>query len=92
MPTHITTPNTSFRCFNCGEPGHRFAECKKGQRRGLFSDVEENNREQEGDVEAEPVYDEEELLEGDMGPMLMIRRSCLTPRRVEDDWMCTNVF
>jgi len=92
MPTHVTTPNTGFRCFNCGELGHRFAECKKGQRRGLFSDVEEINREQEGDVEAEPVYDEEERLEGDAGPMLMIRRSCLAPRVVEDDWLRTNVF
>ncbi|XP_034892461.1 uncharacterized protein [Populus alba] len=92
MPTHITTPNTGFRCFNCGEPGHKFAECKKGQRRGLFSDVEEINREQEGDVEAEPIYDEEERLEGDAGPMLMIRRSCLAPRVVEDDWLRTNVF
>jgi len=92
MPTHITTPNKGFRCFNCGEPGHKFAKCKKGQRRGLFSDVEEINREQEGDVEAEPVYDEEECLEGDAGPMLMIWRSCLAPRGVEDDWMRTNIF
>jgi hypothetical protein len=36
MPTHVTTPNTGFRCFNCGELGHRFTECKKGQRRGCF--------------------------------------------------------
>ncbi|KAF9684932.1 hypothetical protein SADUNF_Sadunf03G0001800 [Salix dunnii] len=27
VPTH-TTPNTGFCCFNCGEPGHRFAEFK----------------------------------------------------------------
>nr|TKS08044.1 hypothetical protein D5086_0000106940 [Populus alba] len=80
MPTHITTPNTGFRCFNCGEPGHRFAECKKGQQRGLFLDIEEINREQEGDVEVEPIYDEEERLEVDVGPMLMIRRNCLAPR------------
>jgi hypothetical protein len=58
----------------------------------LFSDFEEINREQEGDVEAEAVYDEEERLEGDAGSMLMIRRSCLAPRGVEDDWMRTNVF
>ena len=59
-PTHTTTPTTGFCCFNCGEPGHRFAECKKGPQRGLFLDVEENIREQEGDVEKKPVYDEEE--------------------------------
>ncbi|KAB5533745.1 hypothetical protein DKX38_016831 [Salix brachista] len=92
MPTHTTTPNTGFRCFNCGEPGHRFAECKKGPRRGLFSEMEEISREQDGDVETEAVYDEEERVEGDTGPMLMVRRSCLAPRGVEDDWLRTNVF
>jgi hypothetical protein len=34
----------------------------------------------------------EERLEGDTGPVLMIRRSCLAPRGVEDDWLRTNVF
>jgi hypothetical protein len=37
-------------------------------------DIEENIREQEGDVETEPVYDEEERLEGDHGPLLMIHK------------------
>jgi hypothetical protein len=40
-------------------------------------DVEENIREQEGDVETEPVYDEEERLEGDHGPLLMIHKKCM---------------
>lgn len=33
-------PSSSTRCFNCGEPGHRMAECKKGSRygKGLFID------------------------------------------------------
>jgi len=92
MPAHTTTPNTGFCCFNCGEPGHRFAECKKGAWRGLFLDIEEISREQDGDVEAEPVYDEEEHLEGDTGSMLMVRHSCLASREIKDDWLCTNVF
>ncbi|KAB5511963.1 hypothetical protein DKX38_028991 [Salix brachista] len=92
VPTHTTTPNTGFRCFNCGEPGHRFAECKKGPRRGLFSEMEEISREQDGDVETEAVCDEKERVEGDTGPMLMVRRSCLAPRGIEDDWLRTNVF
>jgi hypothetical protein len=77
FPTHTTEPTTGFCCFNWGEPGHRFAECKKGPRRELFLDVEENIREQEGDVETELVYDEEERLEGDHGPLLMIHRKCV---------------
>jgi len=76
-PIHITAPTTGFRCFNCGESGHRFVECKKGLWRGLFLDVEENIREQEGDVETEPVYDEEERLEGDHVPLLMIHKKCV---------------
>lgn len=55
-------------------------------------DAEEINTDQEGGVEAEPVYDEEERLEGDTGPMLMVRRSYFAPRGVEDDWLLTNVF
>ncbi|KAK0607834.1 hypothetical protein LWI29_021298 [Acer saccharum] len=77
VPPNTTAPTLGFRCFNCEEPGHRFAECKKGPRRGLFADVEEIVKEQEGDVKTEPVYDEEERLEGDDGPLLMIRKRCL---------------
>ncbi|KAI9195435.1 hypothetical protein LWI28_014845 [Acer negundo] len=55
MPIHTMAQTLGFRCFNCGEPGHRFAECKKGPRRGLSADVipsavlEEIVRKQEGD-------------------------------------------
>ncbi|KAK4848350.1 hypothetical protein QYF36_012006 [Acer negundo] len=77
MPPNTTAPTLGFICFNYGEPGHRFAEYKKGPLRGLFADVEEIVKEQEGDVETEPVYDEEVPLEGDNGPLLMIRKRCL---------------
>ncbi|XP_039145535.1 uncharacterized protein LOC120282750 [Dioscorea cayenensis subsp. rotundata] len=43
-----------------------------------------------------PLYDEgdldEEIVEGDVGTTLVVRRSCLTPRATEDDWLRTNIF
>ncbi|GJV20457.1 putative nucleotidyltransferase, ribonuclease H [Tanacetum coccineum] len=43
-----------------------------------------------------PVFDdekyEEEIVSGDVGVNLMIRRSCLTPKDVGDDWLKHNIF
>lgn len=44
-----------------------------------------------------PQYDGEEdvvekYFEGDSGLLLVVRRICLTPRSVEDDWLRTNIF
>ncbi|GJZ39482.1 putative nucleotidyltransferase, ribonuclease H, partial [Tanacetum coccineum] len=35
---------------------------------------------------------EEELMSGDMGVNLMVRRSCLTPKAVGDNWLKHNIF
>ncbi|KAK0607137.1 hypothetical protein LWI29_010007 [Acer saccharum] len=35
---------------------------------------------------------EEEHLEGDCGPLLVVRRSCLAPRSSDDDWLRNNMF
>ncbi|KAK0606365.1 hypothetical protein LWI29_036921 [Acer saccharum] len=84
------------RCFSCGETGHRFADCKRGPKKGLFVDSDEVN-EEAVDVYTNPTFDDhtatdEEQLEGDCGPLLVVRRSCLAPRSVGDDWLRTNVF
>ncbi|KAK0607979.1 hypothetical protein LWI29_023475 [Acer saccharum] len=49
------------------------------------------------DVETDPAFDdamvmEEEHFEGDGGPPLVTRRSCLAPRGNDDDWLRSNVF
>ena len=48
-------------------------------------------------VDEDPVFDgtdkgNEEVLEGDTGPALVIRRMCLTPCANGDEWLCNNVF
>ena len=45
----------------------------------------------------EPAFDDtkeedEEVLEGDTGPTLVVRKMCLTPRANEDDWLGNNIF
>ena len=45
----------------------------------------------------EPVFDgtdegDEEILEGDTGPALVVRRMCLTPHANEDEWLRNNIF
>ncbi|TXG56936.1 hypothetical protein EZV62_018249 [Acer yangbiense] len=84
------------RCFSCGETGHRFADCKRGPKKGLFVDSDDI-QEEAVDVYTNPTFDdttaaEEEQLERDCGPLLVVRRSCLAPRSVGDDWLRTNVF
>jgi hypothetical protein len=102
----ITTgpPNRSAtmngpKCFKCGEPGHRIVDCRKGDKygKGLLIDSGNTFNEQ-GDEEEQQTFDdygdvEEELITGDSGPSLMVRRICLTPRKTEgDDEQRHNLF
>ncbi|GJR26702.1 putative nucleotidyltransferase, ribonuclease H [Tanacetum coccineum] len=89
--------SSGLKCFNCGEPGHRQSECKKTGKRQLFVDEEwEDNGLADNDYEEHPVFDEEpyeeEVVSGDVGVNLMIKRSCLTPKAVGDDWLKHNIF
>ncbi|GJY12766.1 putative nucleotidyltransferase, ribonuclease H [Tanacetum coccineum] len=89
--------SSGLKCFNCGEPGHRQSECKKAGKRHLFVDEEwEDNGLADNDYEEHPVFDdepyEEEVVSGDVGVNLMIKRSCLTPKAVGDDWLKHNIF
>ncbi|CAM8960751.1 unnamed protein product [Rhodiola kirilowii] len=87
-----------IRYFGCGEKGHRQAECPKvSSSRGLFThDGPEDVPVPDGD----PVFDvygddvvEEDVVSGDMGPLLMLRRTFLTPRAPDhSEWLRTNVF
>ncbi|GKB29890.1 reverse transcriptase domain-containing protein [Tanacetum coccineum] len=89
---------SSLKCFNCGEPGHRQSECKKAGKRTLFAKLEEweDNGVANDDFEEALVFDddqyEEEVVTGDVRVNLMVRRSCLTPKVVGDDWLKHNIF
>ncbi|XP_021995162.1 uncharacterized protein LOC110892296 [Helianthus annuus] len=93
-PTSKGASSTGPRCFNCGETGHRLAECKKAGKRHLFAESEDDRYEE---YENNPVYDEEteyeeEVVTGDVGVNLVVRRSCYTPKADGDDWLKHNIF
>lgn len=73
--------------------------CRKGDRygKGLFIESGESVDDVVGDTNQSPEYDvgedgEEELIQGDEGPLLIVRRACFTPHKSEgDDWH-RNIF
>ncbi|GKC98511.1 putative reverse transcriptase domain-containing protein [Tanacetum coccineum] len=89
--------SSGLKFFNYGEHGHRQSECKKAGKRHLFADEEwEDDGMADDDYEEPLVFDdepyEEEVVSGDVGVNLMVRRSCLTPKAVGNDWLKHNIF
>ena len=80
QPVNKTTrvAGAGLHCFKCGELGHRFADCRKGNRAGkaLFLETEDPVEEdQHKDSEHTPQYDgSEEKVSGDHGLLLVVRR------------------
>ena len=84
-----TKSNTSgLKCFHCEEMGHRISEYQRGSKEVLFTESKEVGEDDDLDPK-DPAYDtgmgEEELVEGDVGTSLVIRRACLTPRATGDE-------
>ncbi|GJU49514.1 putative reverse transcriptase domain-containing protein, partial [Tanacetum coccineum] len=89
--------SSGLKCFNCGEPGHRQSKCKKAGKRHLFIDEEwEDNGVADDDYEEPPVFDddqyEEDIVSGDVGVNLIVRRSYLTPKAAGDNWLKHGIF
>ncbi|GKE00250.1 putative nucleotidyltransferase, ribonuclease H [Tanacetum coccineum] len=89
--------SSGLKCFNCGEPDHRQSECNKAGKRHLFIDEEwEDNGVEDDDYEEPLVFDddqyEEEIMSGDVGVNLMVRRSYLTPKAASDDRLKHSIF
>lgn len=84
----------AIKCFSCGEQGHRQAACPHQQRRGLLA---EEAKTDENAVYDSYEEDEEEtdaaiLPQDKTARMLVVRRSCIVPRRQDDKWLRTNIF
>lgn len=75
-PQRQTRPG-SLQCFSCGELGHRQSACPSRNKQGLLLDT--SGRDIEVVYEDSPDEETEEL-EADEGLMLMVRRTCLTPK------------
>ncbi|PKI41945.1 hypothetical protein CRG98_037695 [Punica granatum] len=67
---------------------------KKGERRAMF--IEEDSSDDVVFIEGgggEPNLDEEEeIVIGDGVPNLVVRRSCMTSRAADEDWLRNNIF
>ncbi|PKI60891.1 hypothetical protein CRG98_018716 [Punica granatum] len=92
-PANIGSSSCGAKCFKHREPGHRQSECEKGEKRVMFT--EENPSDDAvfvaGD-DGEPEFDEEEeIVTEDAVPNLVVRRSCMTPRAADKDWL-SNIF
>lgn len=79
----------TFKCFKCGETGHRQSSCPNLQRRGLLTKHEPVFDTYDDDV---VVDNSEEQIIGDSGPMLVLRRNYLLPQSIEESWLRTNIF
>ena len=81
--------SNGVKCFACSETGHRQSDCKKQGKKALFKDIDDCRKE-DGYVGEELVFDgtdtgDEEILEGDIGPVLFVHRMCLTPHASRDE-------
>jgi hypothetical protein len=85
------------RCHKCSEYGHKATECRKSDRQGKSLFVE--NEDEYFDNGHEAVYDNyedeypEEILNGDRGEALIVKRTCYAPRIEDNDrWLRHNIF
>ena len=57
----------------------------------MFAETDDCDEGEDALVDGDPVFDteavNEELMTSDVGTALVVRRSCLTPKVVDDDWL-----
>uniref|UniRef100_A0A0D3E7G6 Retrotransposon gag domain-containing protein n=1 Tax=Brassica oleracea var. oleracea TaxID=109376 RepID=A0A0D3E7G6_BRAOL len=72
---------------------HRQTACPHATRRGLLIDdatqeLDVYDSQEENDQDNDDIHP----TTGDSGHLLVLRRTCLTPRRLDDKWLRTNIF
>ncbi|XP_056857728.1 uncharacterized protein LOC130507034 [Raphanus sativus] len=88
--TQKQTRPPGFRCYSCGETGHRISACPNKGRRGLL--LNEQNNDDDDLVEGDDDPCDEEELVADSGSLLMLRRSCLAPHSTSQNPQRNNLF
>ncbi|GJY56205.1 putative CCCH-type zinc finger family protein [Tanacetum coccineum] len=84
-----SSSNKTFKCFKCGEPGHKSLDCRNERGKQLMIENEKHESDDYEDEEkytVEPSYDEYEenkednFVYGYTGQMLVIRKRLLLPK------------
>ena len=83
----------ALHCYSCEEHGHRQTAFPHATRRGLIAKDQHHDQEvYNSQEESEGDNDLPLPITGDKGHMLVLRRSCITPRRHDEQWLRTNIF
>ncbi|KAL5777293.1 hypothetical protein ACOSP7_010219 [Xanthoceras sorbifolium] len=87
-PNQQPRKSSGLRCFSYGKVGHRQSECKKLSKKVMFAETDKGE-DGDADIGAELQFDEneevqEDLVEGDVGPLLMVRHAFTTISDIEE--------
>lgn len=81
----------ALRCYSCGEQGHIQTACPKNPKRGLLAHEQEDSEPYYDDFDDDD-DDDTEMIQGDVGLNLVLRRNCLLPKASQESWLRTNLF
>lgn len=80
----------ALKCYSCGEHGHIHTVCPQKTKRGLIFQEQEDSEPQYDDYDA--LDDDNEMIQGDIGLNLVLRRNCLLPKASQESWFRSNLF
>ena len=95
-PIPKSAQSFTFKCYKCGEVGHKAIDCKKGgvhaQGKGKALMIEGCGEQEDEEF---PMY-EEEIVIGDSdeeeGLALVMKKTLLAPKQEQEDWLMSNIF
>lgn len=83
----------ALRCYSCGESGHRQTACPNQTKRGLLVHDTKFDDEPRFDDSGSDSQDHlDEIIPGDTGLNLVLRRNCLLPKAPNESWLRSSLF
>ncbi|KAL4187273.1 hypothetical protein AMTRI_Chr09g18140 [Amborella trichopoda] len=88
--------SSTLRYFMCREVGHKARDCRKSNSRPDKSKqllIVDENLDDADRYDGDPIYDEDDLVYGDVRETLVIQKSLVTPKQeTQNNWLRTNIF